>query len=221
MASLATNTTLTMASENNVICEQATLSGHITLGSNNIIHPKSTIMSLNDECGGILIGSNNIIEEYAMIINRYVLVVFYIWIAATKEWGSESDTNVERRNKETLIIGDNNLLGIRSVFEGVCIGSDCILEAKSKPCYLINFSSSILTTSKQTGRVQVGTSIGSNCIIGVNCSTGMNEIIPDHTILYGQGYTRTQTTTSTSLHSKHTNYLKDVLPKYHHLKSNV
>ncbi|TPX50023.1 hypothetical protein SeMB42_g02401 [Synchytrium endobioticum] len=162
------------AQARNTICEDASQSGPITLGANNIIHPKSTITVLNDECGEIVIGSNNIIEECAIIVNR---------------------------NKEPLVIGDNNLFGVRSVFEGVGIGSDCILEAKS--------------------HVLSGTSIGSNCIIGANCSTNTDDTIPDHTILYGNGFRRTQVTSNASLHHRHIDYLKEVLPKYHHVKTTV
>ncbi|TPX33686.1 hypothetical protein SmJEL517_g03498 [Synchytrium microbalum] len=128
-------------------------------------------MSMND--GLIIFGKNNIIEENAIIINKTI---------------------------QPLIIGDGNHFGVRSVFEGVRMGSNCTLEAKS--------------------RVSPGTTIGDDCIIGVHCSTRPDETLPNNTIIFGTGR-RTQPTSQNALHQRHLDYLHEVLPKYHHVKTSI
>ncbi|KAJ3400863.1 hypothetical protein HDV05_000790, partial [Chytridiales sp. JEL 0842] len=58
---------LTQTGTSNLVALESTLKGPITLGSSNIIHPRSRIVS---EGGGeIIIGDNNIIEEGVEIVN--------------------------------------------------------------------------------------------------------------------------------------------------------
>ena len=49
-----------------VVCQEATLTGDITIGEGTIIQPKASIIA---EAGPIIIGPNNIIEELVVIKN--------------------------------------------------------------------------------------------------------------------------------------------------------
>ncbi|KAI8833043.1 trimeric LpxA-like protein [Chytridium lagenaria] len=156
-----------------IVCDEAELKGFITLGENNIIHPKCRIVS---EGGGqIIIGKCNIIEENASIIN----------------W-----------SPEPMIIGDNNVFEVGSYFEGSRIGNGCTIESKAT--------------------ITTGSTLGDNCVVGVRCSTFRDEVIPNNTVIFGSHQERrTQLPASKAqeiLHTRHLQYLREVLPKYHSIK---
>ncbi|KAG8748648.1 hypothetical protein FRC10_000039 [Ceratobasidium sp. 414] len=65
-----------------VVCLDVDLKGDVTVGSGTIVHPKATIFAM---AGPIVIGTGCIIEEGVIIVNR---------------------------RKETMRIGDSNLLEI-------------------------------------------------------------------------------------------------------------
>ncbi|RIA96247.1 trimeric LpxA-like protein [Glomus cerebriforme] len=87
--------------------------------------------------------------------------------------------------------------------EGTKIGSRNIIEAKA--------------------RILGNTSLGDNCVIGAVCSTKKDEIIPDNTVIFGDHHNRrTQTASAnqqSSLHTRHLDYLREVLPKFNHVAS--
>ncbi|KAJ3045580.1 hypothetical protein HDV00_009237 [Rhizophlyctis rosea] len=70
--------------------------------------------------------------------------------------------------------------------------------------------------------VTFGTTLSNNVIIGTKCTTQRDEHVPSDTVIFGQGHSRRIQTKSTrtqqNLHSRHLEYLREVLPKYHHLK---
>ncbi|KAI7861126.1 trimeric LpxA-like protein [Circinella umbellata] len=89
-----------------------------------------------------------------------------------------------------------------SYVEGAHIGNNNIVEARAK----------VLGT----------TTIGHHCIIGAACATEVNETISDMTVVYGSKSNRRQQSevfpTQAALHARHLDYLREVLPKYNHLK---
>ncbi|KAI9499023.1 trimeric LpxA-like protein [Zychaea mexicana] len=106
-----------------------------------------------------------------------------------------------------IYIGKNNIVEENVIIynndvEGAHIGNNNIIEARAK----------VLGT----------TSIGHNCIIGAACATEVNETISDMTVVYGSKSSRRQQSevfpTQAALHARHLDYLREVLPKYNHLK---
>jgi dynactin-6 len=51
-----------------IVCQEAQLSGDVTVEDGTVIHPKVTIIA---EAGPIIIGMNNILEEQVVIKNWY------------------------------------------------------------------------------------------------------------------------------------------------------
>jgi dynactin-6 len=51
-----------------LVCQEANLSGDVTIGKNCVIHPKCMILA---EAGPIVIGDDNIVEEQAIILNSF------------------------------------------------------------------------------------------------------------------------------------------------------
>ncbi|CAG8511581.1 9773_t:CDS:2 [Funneliformis mosseae] len=92
-----------------------------------------------------------------------------------------------------LTIGDDNVFEVGCYVEGSKIGSKNIIEAK-----------------------------GNNCVVGAVCSTKKDEIILDNTVIYGDHHNRRIQTASanqiSSLHTRHLDYLREVLPKFNHIR---
>ncbi|CAG8511125.1 11365_t:CDS:2, partial [Scutellospora calospora] len=176
------------------------MKGEIEIGT--VLHPQCKILA---ESGPIVIGSNNIIEENVTIINK---------------------------QPTSLIIGDENVFEVGCYVEGSKIGSKNIIEAKGKYIiYNISFSieySQYLHMINFTyilhskARILGTTSLGDNCVIGAVCSTRQDEVIPNDTVIYGDHHNRrTQTACASqqsSLHTRHLDYLREVLPKFNHVR---
>ncbi|ORZ01380.1 trimeric LpxA-like protein [Syncephalastrum racemosum] len=100
------------------------------------------------------------------------------------------------------IIEENALIINKIAIEGTRIGNNNIFEARSK----------VLGT----------TTIGNHCVVGAACSTESNETVADMTIIYGSKSSRRKQSeifpTQSALHARHLEYLREVLPKYNHLK---
>ncbi|RGB27990.1 trimeric LpxA-like protein, partial [Rhizophagus diaphanus] len=117
--------------------------------------------------------------------------------------------------KGPIIFGQNNIVEEnvtiinnfdyrkRKYVEGTKIGNRNIIEAKA--------------------RILGNTSLGDNCVIGAVCSTKKDEVIPDNTVIFGDhNNRRTQTASAnqqSSLHTRHLDYLREVLPKFNHVAS--
>ncbi|KAI8645722.1 trimeric LpxA-like protein, partial [Parasitella parasitica] len=124
-----------------------------------------------------------------------------------------------------IYIGKNNIIE-----ENVIIFNNVINDSCHGYIMLITFLSSDVEGSRignnniveSRARIVGSTSVGNYCVIGSACSTESNETIPDLTIVYGaQSKRRNQSeplATQATLHARHLDYLREVLPKYNHLK---
>ncbi|KAG9293056.1 hypothetical protein G9A89_016418 [Geosiphon pyriformis] len=112
----------------------------------------------------------------------------------------EEKVTIVNKQPTSLIIGDENVFEVGSYIEGSRIGNKNIIEAKAR----------ILGT----------TSLGDNCVVGAVCSTRTDEVIPNNTIIYGDYHDRRLQTNSgnPTLHTRHLDYLRDVLPKFNHTR---
>jgi hypothetical protein len=81
------------------------------------------------------------------------------------------------------------------------VGDGCVIEVKAA--------------------VAAGSSLANNCVVGVKCTTRMNEHVPNDTVIFGHDQDRrTQSKPSSAqmtLHERHLEYL-NVLRKFHSLK---
>lgn len=55
-----------------MICQDAELKGEISIGAGTVVHPKATIFAV---AGPIEIGADCIVEENAVIVNRWVVLL--------------------------------------------------------------------------------------------------------------------------------------------------
>ncbi|ORZ26156.1 trimeric LpxA-like protein [Absidia repens] len=114
----------------------------------------------------------------------------------------EENSIVFNRNAAPLVIGDENVFEVGCYVEGSRIGNNNVIGTRA--------------------RVIGNTIIGNHCVIGAACSTEINETIEDMVVIYGnQPSRRTQSTIlpgQATLHARHLEYLREVLPKYNHLK---
>ncbi|KAF9131639.1 hypothetical protein BGW39_001544 [Mortierella sp. 14UC] len=115
----------------------------------------------------------------------------------------EENAVIINRGPEALIIGDNNVFEVGSVMEGMKIGNRNTLEVKA--------------------HVKPGTWLGDECVIGTVCATNENEILPDRTVIYGSRGDRRIFTGSranqTAVHTRHLEYLMQMLPKFNHART--
>ncbi|CAI2175685.1 10413_t:CDS:2 [Funneliformis geosporum] len=141
--------------------------------------------------GPIIIGQNNIVEENVTILNKLTrtLKQFLLQI-------------LNFRLPTALTIGDDNVFEVGCYVEGSKIGSKNIIEAKA--------------------RILGSTSLGNNCVVGAVCSTKEDENISDNTVIFGDHHNRRIQTASanqlSSLHTRHLDYLREVLPKFNHIR---
>lgn len=114
----------------------------------------------------------------------------------------EENVTIINKLPTALTIGDDNVFEVGCYVEGSKIGSKNIIEAKA--------------------RILSGTSLGNNCVVGAVCSTKKDEIILDNTVIYGDHHNRRIQTASanqiSSLHTRHLDYLREVLPKFNHIR---
>ncbi|KAI8099223.1 trimeric LpxA-like protein [Halteromyces radiatus] len=114
----------------------------------------------------------------------------------------EENTIIFNKNAAPLVIGDENVFEVGCYVEGSRLGNNNVIGTRA--------------------RVLGNTIIGNHCVIGAACSTEVNETIEDMTVIYGsQPNRRTQSNVlpgQATLHFRHLDYLREVLPKYNHLK---
>ncbi|KAI8329440.1 trimeric LpxA-like protein [Chlamydoabsidia padenii] len=114
----------------------------------------------------------------------------------------EENSIIFNKNAAPLVIGDENVFEVGCYVEGSRIGNNNVIGTRS--------------------RVLGNTIIGNHCVIGAACSTEMNETIEDMVVIYGSQPSRRNQSTilpgQAALHSRHLEYLREVLPKYNHLK---
>ncbi|KAI8071636.1 trimeric LpxA-like protein [Gongronella butleri] len=106
------------------------------------------------------------------------------------------------KNVSPLVIGDDNVFEVGSYVEGSRVGNGNTIGTRA--------------------RVLGNTTIGNHCVVGAGCATELNETIEDMTVIYGaQPYRRTQSAIlpgQASLHTRHLEYLREMLPRFNHLK---
>ncbi|ORX51299.1 trimeric LpxA-like protein [Hesseltinella vesiculosa] len=114
----------------------------------------------------------------------------------------EENSVIFNKNVAPLVIGDDNVFEVSCYVEGSRVGN----------CNTIG------TRAKVLGN----TTIGNNCVIGPGCSTESNETVEDMTVVYGQQPSRRIQSSilpgHSSLHTRHLEYLREMLPKYNHVK---
>ncbi|RKP24457.1 trimeric LpxA-like protein, partial [Syncephalis pseudoplumigaleata] len=107
-----------------------------------------------------------------------------------------------------IVIGRNNILeeGVViinrwAILPGAKIGNRNTFEARS--------------------RVVGATTVGSHCVVGIGCQTEPDETMPDFTVIYGDRLDRRickPDAAHAALHLKHLEYLRDMLPKFNHMR---
>ncbi|KAI9309516.1 hypothetical protein BJ944DRAFT_154190, partial [Cunninghamella echinulata] len=113
-----------------------------------------------------------------------------------------------------IFIGSNNI-----------IEENCIIFNKNAAPLVIDVEGSRIGNNNiinTRGRILGNTIVGNHCVIGAACSTEINETIEDMTVIYGKQPNRRKQSSvlpgQASLHARHLDYLREVLPKYNHLK---
>ncbi|CDH57484.1 dynactin subunit 6 [Lichtheimia corymbifera JMRC:FSU:9682] len=158
--------------------------------------PKSVICHETDLRGEISIGAGTVLHPQCRIVAENGPV--YIG----KNNIVEENVIIFNKNSSPLIIGDENVFEVGCYVEGSRIGNNNIIEARAK--------------------VHGSTIIGNHCVVGAACSTEMNETVEDMTIIYGTKSCRRKQSevfpAQAALHARHLEYLREVLPKYNHLK---
>ncbi|KAI9323805.1 trimeric LpxA-like protein [Dichotomocladium elegans] len=158
--------------------------------------PKSIICHETDLRGEISIGAGTVLHPQCRIIAENGPV--YIG----RNNIVEENVVIFNKNTSPLVIGDENVFEVGCYVEGSRVGNNNIIEARAK--------------------VLGSTIIGNHCVIGAACSTEVNETIEDKTVIYGSKSNRRLQSeifqTQASLHARHLEYLREVLPKYNHLK---
>ncbi|KAI8076654.1 trimeric LpxA-like protein [Gilbertella persicaria] len=158
--------------------------------------PKSIVCQETELKGEISIGSGTVLHPQCRIIAESGPI--YIG----KNNIIEENVVIFNKNSTPLVIGDDNEFEVGCHVEGTRIGNNNVVEARA--------------------RILGSTAIGNYCVIGAACATESNETIPDLTVIYGlESKRRTQSEplpTQATLHTRHLDYLREVLPKYNHLK---
>lgn len=96
-----------------IVCDDANMSGDITVAGGCVIHPGATIIA---EAGPIIIGENCIVEEYATIVHKKLPV---------------DETATASEKAPVLVIGANNVFEVGCVVEATKIGEKNVFECKS------------------------------------------------------------------------------------------
>lgn len=101
-----------------MVCDDATLTGDIRVGSGTVVHPRCTISCV--EGGSIVIGPDCVIEEQVAIVNRQPV---------TMEIGAMNLFEVGCR-VEALRVGSRNVLEPKSQLgAGTSVGDGCVIGA--------------------------------------------------------------------------------------------
>ncbi|ELU44463.1 Hexapep domain-containing protein [Rhizoctonia solani AG-1 IA] len=141
-----------------------------------VVHPKATIFAM---AGPIIIGAGCIIEEI--------------------------DRAASSRRKETMRIGDSNLLEIGCRIECPSIGDMNTVGARSRLHHTVR--------------------LGNYCVIGAGCMVVPSEddVLDDFTVVYGPTAERRTWSgrgkiQEADLRQKHVEYLREMLPKFNRLR---
>ncbi|KAJ2834307.1 hypothetical protein GGI24_000457 [Coemansia furcata] len=122
-----------------------------------------------------------------------------------------------------IIIGSNNIISERAVITNLhstplTIGDDNSIEtdARVEGCGMGHRN-----TVHVRARIAGTSTLGNNCVVGVLCTTGPADNIPDNTVLFGSPQSQRNRTDSPSeylaAHRKHLEYIHEMLPRYNHI----
>lgn len=178
------------------VCEEATLIGDITISSGCVIHPSASIIA---ESGPIILGENCIVEEYATILYR-IPKDYPTQLLDTLKLQSSHEQQQQQQlsNKPALIIGANNVFEVGCTIEALNIGDKNVFECKSYVSpYVV---------------------ITNGCIIGSGCKLEGKQILPENTVIYSENCLQREALEKQGSHTIQLDYLRKVLPNYHHLK---
>jgi dynactin-6 len=172
----------------------------LTVGANAVICQETTLI------GDVTIGSGT-----STSLPHIVGCVIHPKVTIYAESGPivigknniiEENSIIVNKLPTPLIIGDENLFEVACRIEGVRIGNQNVFEAQS--------------------RVVGNTSIGNNCVVGMTCETEPAEQMADGTVVYGRGNDRrmqmSKDMAQIMLHMRHLEYLREIVPKYNHLR---
>nr|CAB3236505.1 dynactin subunit 6-like [Phallusia mammillata] len=99
-----------------------------------------------------------------------------------------------------LIIGNHNVFEVGSEFQGKSIGNHNIVESKAK--------------------VGTCTTLSNGCVIGAACDVNIDEVLPENTVICGDKYLRRINADKPQPQTQQIDFLKKILPNYHHLTTN-
>ncbi|KAJ2012325.1 hypothetical protein GGI13_005040 [Coemansia sp. RSA 455] len=122
-----------------------------------------------------------------------------------------------------IIIGSNNIISERAVITNLhstplTIGDDNLIETDARvEGRGMGHRNTIHVRAKLAGT----STLGNNCVVGVLCSTGPADNIPDNTVLFGSPQSQRTRTDNPSeylaAHRKHLEYIHEMLPRYNHI----
>ncbi|KAH8551039.1 trimeric LpxA-like protein [Umbelopsis sp. PMI_123] len=160
------------------------------------VGPKTIVCQEADLRGEITIGAGTVLHPRCRVVAEGGPIIFGANNIV------EENAVIFNKNTTPLVIGDDNVFEVGCYVEGLSIGNRNIIEAR--------------------GRLIGTTVVGNNCVIGSACTTDLHEQMEDNTTIYGADCSRRThhqpSAAQASLHLRHLEYLREMLPKYNHLK---
>lgn len=105
----------------------------------------------------------------------------------------------QAQENHVLVIGSNNIFEVGCTVEALKIGEKNIFECKSY--------------------VSADVTISSGCVIGAGCQVVGKQSLPENTVIYGNNCQQREALDKASgSHMLQLDFLRKVLPNYHHLK---
>jgi len=162
----------------------------LVVGSNALVCQETTLL------GDITIGSGCVLHPKCTINAEAGPILI------GKNNVFEENSIIYNSCSTPLLIGDENIFEVGCHIEGTRVGNQNVFEANSK--------------------VNGTTMVGNNCVVGIGCATEFAEHLADGTVIYGYEQSRRVQTSrdvmQIILHAKHMEYLREILPKYHHMR---
>lgn len=179
-----------------VVVDDCVLRGDITIGTGCVIHPKACI-----------IGMVEIVWTNLNIINLPVHTLPFSAEGGPITIGDnciieEYTTIINKRKGDAPIpmtIGANNIFEVGSSIESRSIGERNIFECKS--------------------RVSADVIVTTGCVIGAGCQLVGKQTLDENTVVYGKNCQQRSAFEKQGSHILQLDFLRKVLPNYHHLKN--
>lgn len=143
----------------------------------------------------IIAESGPIVIGENCIIEEYVKIIHRI--PQTHKLYQESS-----EKPHVLVIGSNNIFEVGCTVEALKVGEKNIFESKSY--------------------VSPDVTISSGCVIGAGCQLVGEQHLTENTVIYGNGcHQREALEKSSGAHMLQLDFLRKVLPNYHHLRKPI